>query len=213
MKSMIMGGGLAFALMAGCSSIQDAIDSAEDDVDQVAATEAYAGLQEDLATSLVDLGELDPTLDADLPLNGTATYAGQAEILMDTPNRESNLVGDASLTADFAAGDVTGTMGGFYGSVDGGEIGKVDGELVVSYGEIDASIVEEVYIELDGVLTTAADGIVVVDASLAGGFLGDPDVLDEPPAGLLLNSTGDSEFELSGSDVTGSMTIVGMTGN
>ncbi len=212
MRSMMLGGGLVFALMSGCSSIQDAIDSAEDDVDEVQATEAYAGLQEDLATSLIGLAELDPTLDTDLPLNGSATYAGQAEILMDTPTRETNLVGTSSLTADFATGDVTGTMDGFYGSIDGAEIAKVDGELVVSYGEIDSSFDDEVYVEVDGALS-GADDVLVVDASLVGGFLGDPVVLDEAPEGLLITSTNASEFELNGADVDGSMTVVGTTGD
>jgi hypothetical protein len=208
MKTVLLVGGMAALVLAGCSELEGALDDSED----LDAAESYAQLQEDFVTTAGELALLAPTLDADLPLNGTATYTGQTQILLDTTTRATDLVGDASLTADFAAGTVDGTLSGFYGSIDGGEIGAKSGDIVVSYGEIDAANADEVYVEVDGVLTDA-DNVLVVDAALAGTFRGDPVLLDEAPAGIVLNSTGDTEFELNGPAVTGSMSIVGKTGN
>jgi len=175
--------------------------------------QAYLALQQETQALQDATGDLAVTPVADLPVVGSATYEGTARIALDPPagGTGSELIGEASITADFETATLTGQADGFYGTVNGGDVTSFDGTLFLSEGAIDASGAggDQIGASLNGTLSGGGDTLVV-DGGVTGNFLGDPLLLNEPPAALLLETTDDTGIRLNGDIVTGGVQIIGL---
>jgi hypothetical protein len=174
--------------------------------------EAYLALQAE-TLALRDATEFLSVTDAvDLPTTGSATYEGTALIAMDAPTGgvASELIGDASIVADFEAATVSGQADGFYGTVNGGDVAAFEGTIFVSQGTIDSSNVgnDQIAADVNGTLSGGGDTLVV-DGAVAGNFLGDPLLLNEAPEALSLATDDTTTFRLNGEDVTGGIEVIG----
>jgi hypothetical protein len=174
--------------------------------------EAYLALQAE-TLALRDATEFLTVTDAvDLPNTGSATYEGTALIALDAPTGgvASELIGDASIVADFEAATVSGQADGFYGTVNGGDVAAFEGTIFVSQGTIDSSNVgnDQITADVNGTLSGGGDTLVV-DGAVAGNFLGDPLLLNEAPEALSLATDDTTTFRLNGEDVTGGMEVIG----
>lgn len=193
------------AALAGCEefSFSDPATTEE---------EAYLALQAE-TLALRDATEFLAVTDAvDLPVSGSATYEGTALIALDAPTggAASELIGDASIVADFEAATVTGQADGFHGTVNGGDVAAFEGTVFLSQGAIDSSNVgnDQIAADVNGTLSGGGDTLVV-DGAVAGNFLGDPLLLNEAPEALSLATDDATTFRLNGADVTGGMEIIG----
>jgi hypothetical protein len=175
--------------------------------------QAYLALQQETQALQDATGDLAVTPVADLPVVGSATYEGTARIALDPPagGTGSELIGEASITADFETATLTGQADGFYGTVNGGDVTSFDGTLFLSEGAIDASGAggDQIGASLNGTLSGGGDTLVV-DGGVTGNFLGDPLLLNEPPEALLLETTDDTGIRLNGDIVTGGVQIIGL---
>ncbi|EYD77678.1 hypothetical protein Rumeso_00844 [Rubellimicrobium mesophilum DSM 19309] len=141
---------------------------------------------------------------ADLPTTGAAVYDGYAGLGMGT-TRNTALVGEASLTADFRQGTVTGTLDNFVGQVDGGSYKAFDGSLDVRRGHVGGAAGNGFAADVSGELSRGVDH-VVVDGGLIGDFHSRGG--DEAVA-LRGMTTPETVFTLNGTDYAGGMTVVG----
>jgi hypothetical protein len=175
--------------------------------------QAYLALQQETLALQDATGNLDVTPVADLPVVGSATYEGTARIALDplAGGTGSELIGEASITADFETATLTGQADGLYGTVNGGEVTSFDGTLFLSEGAIDAGGEggDQIGANLNGTLSGGGDTLVV-DGGVTGNFLGDPLLLNEPPGALLLETTDDTGIRLNGDTVTGGVQIIGL---
>lgn len=171
--------------------------------------EAYLALQADTVALREVTEALTVTAAADLPVTGTASYDGTALIALDAPagGAASELIGTAVLEADFANATISGQADGFYGTVAGGEVTAFAGQVFLSQGAIDASGGDQIGADVNGTLQGGGDTLVV-GGTVAGNFLGDPLLLNEPPAAMVLATGDDTSFVLNGTAVTGGMEIV-----
>ncbi len=202
MRKMAIGAGLAILTLTGCEEFTFTEET-------TTAEDSYLALQDDTTAIRSQLDLLDTTDIASLPLTGTATYDGTALIALTTPTRDSELIGNASITADFATDILSGQMGGFYGSIDDGEVEAFDGNITISKGLIDRTDTTVIDAKVDGTLVGSTD-VLDVNATLNGNFLGEPTFLDEAPDGIELSATDTSVFTLNGDVVTGGMDVVGL---
>jgi hypothetical protein len=172
--------------------------------------EAYLALQAETVALRDETGLLSVTDAVDLPTTGTAQYDGTALIALDAPTggTASELIGTAAIIADFANATVSGQADGFYGSVDGGEVTAFAGQIFLSQGAIDASGTgDQIGADVNGTLQGGGD-TVVLGGQVAGNFLGDPLLLNEPPAAMVLATDDAATFTLNGAAATGGMEIV-----
>lgn len=207
-KTWTMGLAVAgLAVLAGCEefSFSDPATTEE---------EAYLALQAE-TLALRDTTELLAVTDAvDLPVSGSATYEGTALIALDATSggAASELIGDASIVADFEAATISGQADGFYGTVDGGDVAAFEGTIFVSQGTIDSSNsgADQIAADVNGTLSGGGDTLVV-DGAVAGNFLGDPLLLNEAPEAVALGTDDATTFRLNGEGVTGGMEVIGTT--
>ncbi len=193
------------AALAGCEEFSFSDPATTED-------EAYLALQAE-TLALRDATEFLAVTDAvDLPTTGSATYEGTALIALDAPagGVASELIGDASIVADFEAATVSGQADGFYGTVNGGDVAAFEGTIFVSQGTVDSSNVgnDQIAADVNGTLSGGGDTLVV-DGAVAGNFLGDPLLLNEAPEALSLATDDATTFRLNGEDVTGGMEVIG----
>ena len=205
----MMRGALGLAILAGSAGCdQFAFDDPPTTDEQ-----AFLALQQETLALQDATGNLDVTPVADLPVVGSATYEGTARIALDplAGGTGSELIGEASITADFETATLTGQADGFYGTVNGGEVTSFGGTLFLSEGAIDASRAggDQIGANLNGTLSGGGDTLVV-DGGVTGNFLGDPPLLNEPPEALLLETTDETGIRLNGDTVTGGVQIIGM---
>jgi hypothetical protein len=143
----------------------------------------YNDNREDLLETHDRLVALSTTSEANLPTSGSATFEGQAGIYLDTA-LDLSLVGDATVTADFGQGTISGQATNFIGTEGGFTADEYDGTLNLSGGRIGTGGPSDASGILSGTLTGGGH-VVTIDAQMQGGFVGNPDV-----AGLVLDSTG-----------------------
>lgn len=189
--------GLALIAVAGCEPF------AFDDLS--AEEQAYSALQDETASIAAELEPLSATPVANIPITGSATYAGTALIAFDTPVRDSELIGTADITARFGPGadTVSGTLDGFYGTINGGAVDEFDGAITLRGGEIDRTDTTVIAVAADGTLSNE-DNSLNVQTDLDGNFLG------LNPLGVTLVSNDDSVFRLDGTAVDGDMEVIGL---
>lgn len=114
---------------------------------------------------LDEIGALPPTLSIEMPTSGTATYTGYAtgEIEVSAVLTDV-IIADASLTANFGAATISGSLDNFEAS----SLATMSGSLMLSSGSIVSSAFAS---DVDGVLAYGADTITI-DGVLIGGFVG-----------------------------------------
>jgi hypothetical protein len=194
----------ALAMLAGCDEFAFSEPATTEQ-------ESYAALQAETLALRDATEDLVVTPLADLPTTGTATYEGTALIALDAigGGSASELIGTAAITADFAASTLSGEAGGFYGTVDGGEVAAFEGQIFVSQGTINRTGTgDQIGADVNGTLQGGGDTLVV-DGTVAGNFLGDPLLLNEAPEALAIGTEAGTEFRLNGTAVTGGMEIIG----
>ncbi len=132
---------------------------------------------DDLIETEARLLALPITSEASLPTSGSATYEGQAGIVLDNPvGLDLALVGDASVTADFGQGTISGEATDFLGTDETGlSMDDYDGSLSLSGGQIGVAGASDAMGQLSGTLTSD-DHVVAIDTQVQGGFVGNPDV-------------------------------------
>lgn len=199
-KLMMTAAALAVLALAGCDEFVIVDDPTDD----------YLALQDETRSLRTAIAGLPVTEAIDIPLSGSATYDGTALIALSTAAVGSELIGDAIITADFAADTIGGSMGGFYGTIAGGPVTAFDGEIVISKGLIDVIPEHDMTGKIDGTLSGGVNELVV-NATLEGNFLGDPGFLNEAPEAVQLNSTPESIFTLNGGVVAGEMEVICLT--
>jgi hypothetical protein len=171
--------------------------------------QAFIDLQDETLAIRSELDTLDPTSYANLPVSGQATYDGTAVVALDT-SVPTELIGVASVTANFATDRITGNMTGFVGAIDGGEVVDYDGNLTISNGIIAVRSSDYVDVRVDGALV-AGDDVLDVNAELNGNFYGTTGGGALPPPGLDMSATEDSVFTLNGAEVGGGMQVSALT--
>lgn len=161
----------AIIALAGCQSGGATNDVSQAAMVAMAATPA-GGANKPLLEALQEENQtLTRSAMADLPMSGSATYVGFAQIISDRsviPTTSTELVGKASLEVGFAGtGSMTGTIDTF--DDEGTAYG---GALAVSGGAISAGANgPEVRAAVSGTLTNAGDSYEV-DGNISGGFFG-----------------------------------------
>lgn len=168
----------------------------------------YRALQDETRALRSSINGLPVTPAIDIPLSGTARYDGTALIALQTLV-PSELIGTASITADFARDTVSGSMTDFHGTVSGGRVTAFEGELAISKGVIDVVPEHDITAKVDGRLTGGSNTLDV-DATLEGNFLGTPGGINQPPPALQANTTPTSNFTLNGNAVGGEMEVIGL---
>ncbi len=146
----------------------------------------YNANRQDLIDTEARLLVLADTSEANLPTSGSATYEGQAGVFLDNPvGLDRSLVGDATVTADFRQGTISGQATDFIGTDEVGlNVDEYDGTLSLSSGQIGTSSPSGASSVLSGTLTSE-DHVVAIDAQVQGGLVGNPDV-----EGVALYGTG-----------------------
>lgn len=195
---------MALAALAGCEEFTFEEEPSTEE-------ELYEGLQDATLALREEIAGVAITDVADLPAEGSATYDGTALIALNAPaggGVASELIGTATVTADFAAATVSGNADGFYGTVNGSEVGAYEGELFLSMGGIDTSGTgNQVTADANGVLQGGGDTLVI-DGTVTGNFLGDAGLLNEPPPAIALEEGVGTEFTLNGETITGGMEVI-----
>lgn len=140
----------------------------------------------------------DAEITATMPSAGTAEYSGIAAIGAKTDTVNVALVGDAALTADFAAGTIDGTIDDFIGAkldtdIDPEDlqaiftgsldtllaIGTADGQVDVTNGAISGSTFTA---DFDGDVTLDDGTVVSPSGTMSGDFYGTDGELIEATA-------------------------------
>jgi hypothetical protein len=183
--------GVALVGLAGCDEV-----NVEDELTYAEMVDANA----DMAARVTDL---PVTAEEDMPVTGSTTFDGYAALTMGTENTTS-LVGNAEITADFADATMSGTLDGFQGQVDGSDVQELDGELVLSDGDIGIGTPAGFGVDVEGELTTDEDAVLGVNGTIAGSFRGEDGA--EALSGV---SAGGTDFTLDGEESPGFLTIVG----
>jgi hypothetical protein len=192
-----IGGSLCVAafVLAGCESGTGFDDSATVD-DYNAQAIAYNDLR-------AEVQAMRPSTAADMPTVGSASYAGLATVLVDTPT-DSALVGDAWLTADFSNSTIRGNLTDFVGTVNGSDYANYSGSLGITNGEIGIASANALAADLSGTLTSNTDRLTV-NGGVRGNFRSDGPI---NAAGLTAAETADTDFIVNGRGYDGDIGIV-----
>lgn len=142
---------------------------------------------------------------AEVPVTGSATFEGFATLVMETP-RTTDLVGRATLTADFGNDSIAGTLEDFAGRVNGAAVQELDGEIAVTDGDLRVLAPSVFRADLGGLLTGGGQ-VLGVEGGLLGSFRAEPG--SEEAGGLAALSTAGTDFTLNGQEHAGSLAIVG----
>lgn len=117
------------------------------------------------------IGSLSPTLDAQMPTSGTATYSGfMTAKILPSANTTDAIIGDAVLTANFAPS--AGTLSGTISNIVSADTGALGGNLSIGNGTITGSVI--LGVNLNGVLTgygSQTDTVTIATTGV-GGFMG-----------------------------------------
>lgn len=184
--------GLALAGVAACD------DAAfEDEMTFAEMVEANGEMAERVA-------DLPETRAADMPVTGSAVFDGYTGLTMQT-ERRTDLVGTATLTADFEEASIAGSLEDFRGRVNGGDVQDLDGALSVSGGAIGIATASGFGADLQGVLTGRESGVVGVDGSIFGNFRSED---GRGAQALTAVTAGGTDFTLNGTERGGILTIV-----
>lgn len=118
----------------------------------------------------ISFAGLDPTPAVEMPTSTTATYQGYAGHAIDASSEfdvltNPQMISDASLTVDFGAGTLTGTLSDFEDRTGG----KVAGEIEIFNGIINGN---EIIGRTTGSLDVDGDSVAFA-GTIAGGFGGE----------------------------------------
>lgn len=111
------------------------------------------------------------TDDAQMPINGRATYDGSASILIETMPETALIVGDATVVMDFDLNEVSGEMGRFIGTDLNGDFRNFDGRLVIEDGDIGGTAANAWSLDYAGTLSVPGQAYVMA-GTMEGEFLG-----------------------------------------
>jgi hypothetical protein len=136
-----------------------------------------------------------------IPTRGGALYQGTAVLNLATP-RPSQLLGEATITADFARNDIDGVLGNFVGRLDGQPTRFYAGTIDFSDGNINTSATNMITADIGGLLTGGGD-VVAVGGGVVGNFLG----AAAPQAVELKERTG-TFFSYNGGAVGGNLRVL-----
>lgn len=177
----------AVGLLSACNSVKDALEFADDRGDFEARRDA--------------LQSRSNTAYAGIPETGSATYTGEASLGLGTPSQGVVLIGDASITVDYGASEVSGELGNFGGYDNDKNYSDYGGVLTLDNGVLGNGSPNDVQAQINGTLTGNVYTIGV-DALFEGHLKG------TPIRGVLGDSTtSESTFELNGNEVTGGVVI------
>lgn len=166
--------GLACAVLAGCGGSSDPA---------LTPREAFLADGRDFRAESRRLGFLQDTTARYMPSVGTVTYTGSSEVVVDTAAETTFMYGDATMTADFAAETVTGSMSNFIGGT--GPAADVPGDAaldnLVSYagtlnlsnGDIGDADASDISANFGGTLTGGGNTFVF-EGFMFGVFKGNP---------------------------------------
>jgi hypothetical protein len=164
MRIAILAPILAATVLAGCDSAGVAT-SAEQDYNTVA--QAYDDMRLDVLAMPVSSG-------ATMPNRGGATYDGYSTISINPgTSRNTALVGEATLRADFGNGSITGTLDDFVGQVNGGTIQEYAGSIGIRDGEIGEVRAENLTADIKGAVSVAGGDSVAINGGIEGRFRDD----------------------------------------
>lgn len=107
--------------------------------DMTPAVPTRAQLGTDINAILGDLNRIDdlaPTSTANMPTSGSSTFNGGALVIASRGNVEYNLIGDSSLTVNFANDSMSGQASNFRGFTGSGTLIAAPGQLTYSGGQI-----------------------------------------------------------------------------
>ncbi len=110
-----------------------------------------------------------PTPETSLPDTGTAVFAGSATVRVEDPAAALVLFGDSSVTVDFGASTVSGTLDNFFGTNEAGNVVDYAGAITVD----DGTVGTDVTLDYAGVLSAGSSSLVF-EGTMQGEFLGDP---------------------------------------
>jgi len=110
-----------------------------------------------------------------MPSSGTATYRGYVFADLQTPSQNTELYGQATITANFApsGGTMSGTASNFFGKDNSGAEASYAGQLTFSNGVINVDRKNDFDLNYSGTLTGNGD-TVVLSGKIDGDFKGDP---------------------------------------
>lgn len=114
-----------------------------------------------------------PPLIVGMPDMGTATYTGGTRLTLATAGQPTQVFGAASLTADFAADTISGTVTNFIGTDRTGNAALYSGNLTLAGGVIGAGVPNNFSIGYSGALTGNGEAIALTAGLIEGKFKGD----------------------------------------
>ncbi len=164
--------------VAALGALQACGSTGQDQATHEEIGEAYNDNRQDMIDAVDRLSLHSVTSEANLPTSGSATFEGQAAIVVGNPaGPDLSLVGDATVTADFGDGAISGRATDFLGTDETGiSADEYDGTLNLSGGRIGAGGSSDVSGELSGTLASE-NHVVVIDAPVQGEFYGNPDIV------------------------------------
>jgi hypothetical protein len=185
MRIAILGSALAVTFLAGCDG--STLATGERDYDSVA--QAYDDMRADVLAMPVSSFRTMPT-------TGTATYDGYSTISINPgTSRNTALVGDATLRADFGNGSLTGTLDNFIGQVNGGTIQDYAGSIDIRDGEIGVVRAENLTADIKGAVSVPGGDSVAVNGGIEGRFRDDG---VRNAAALTAVDTASTDFRVNG---------------
>ena len=126
---------------------------------------------------------LQDTTARNMPTVGSVTYTGSSAVVVDTATETTFMLGDATMTANFAAGTVAGSMSNFVGGTgpSGDDPGvdaldnlvSYDGALTLSNGDIGDADASDISAAFGGTLIGGGTTFVF-DGFMFGVFKGNP---------------------------------------
>ncbi|MEJ6401625.1 hypothetical protein [Yoonia sp. 2307UL14-13] len=134
---------------------------------------------------------------ADVPITGAITYDGSVTISVET-SVPIFLAGDAAITMDFAAGDVSGEMRNMFGRREGQALQDYAGTLVIADGTVDDA--NGWSVDYAGTLESGSDTLVFAGQVVGSLYGAEAEAIAGAEFGALIDVNGDI--------VDGSLTIV-----
>lgn len=152
------------------------------------------------------LEALRDTTTLNLPTVGEVTYTGSSALVVDTATETTFMIGDATMTADFAAGTVAGAMSHFVGATgpsadDPGDdalnnLVSYDGTLDLRNGVIGQIRGNDILTDFGGTLTGGSDTFTF-DGLMVGVFKGNPAMGGTPNIQGALVESDDGEIAIT----------------